>query len=43
MPFPKKNEIADFEDEEVCGCPYDYSEEMQQLENVSKKKLKKVK
>ena len=42
MPFPKKKEVVDFEDEEVLGCPYDYSQELEeQLQAVSKNKLKR--
>lgn len=44
MPFPKKKEVVDFEDEDDCGhCPYDFSQELEQLESASKKKLKRVK
>jgi hypothetical protein len=43
MPFPKKKEVVDFnEDEEIYGCPYDYDEELAQIEAMSKNKLKKV-
>jgi hypothetical protein len=44
MPFPKKKEVVDFDEEDdIYGCPYDYSQELEQLESVSKKKLKRVK
>ena len=29
MPFQKKKEVVDFEDEEIYGCPYDYSDELE--------------
>jgi hypothetical protein len=45
MPQQKKPKVIRFEeDEEVLGCPYDYSEELEeQLRAVSKNKMKKVK
>jgi hypothetical protein len=44
MPFPKKKEVINFEEEDDnCGhCPYDYSQELEQIESASKKKLKRV-
>jgi hypothetical protein len=45
MPFPKKEKIIHFDEDEddIYGCPYDYSQELEQIESASKKKLKRVK
>ena len=43
MPFPKRKEVVDFEDEDdIYGCPYDYSQELEQIEKLARKKSKKV-
>lgn len=41
--MPKQKPPIIYEDDEIYECPYNYDEELAQLESASKKKLKRVK